>query len=321
MRMAAVLAAAAFAAAVQPQPLAAAPARASRQAVRAGMPKAALTASNPFRRSPYVGALVFDFDTGRTLFSDRADAKAYPASVTKLMTAFLVLDDVKAGRMSLDDRVVASPTRTKLDVHLRQASNIGLKPGEALSVRELLETMLVRSANDSAVFLAEKCSGSVEAFVARMNAKARSLGMFSTSYSNPNGLPPLPSAKERKFNVSTCSDLAKLAKALLAEHPGILKFTSVKVCTLKHPSAGVLKFINHNNLLAKDKWKIVNPDGTEAVDGLKTGYIDAGGSSIIATAKRGGRRAVAIVLGSSSAPERDDATRRLLEDALDAMTL
>ena len=271
------------------------------------------------RRSPYVGALSVAAETGRVLFEDNADAEAYPASVTKLMTAFLVLDDVKAGKISLSDRVTASPERTKLDRHLRQPSCIGLKAGESMTVDQLLLALLVHSANDAAIFLAEKCAGSTAAFVGRMNAKARSLGMTRTNYDNPNGLPPPAWVKERKFNTSTCRDLVKLARALIAEHPEILKYTSVKVCDIQLPNGEPFKRVNHNNVMVKDKLKVINPDGSEAVDGLKTGYIDAGGSSLVLTGTRKGKRAIVVVLGSATSKERDGKARDLLADALSAL--
>lgn len=236
------------------------------------------------------------------------------------MTAFLVLDDVKAGRLSLGDQVVASPTRTRRDVHLRQPSAIGLKPGQSVSVDTMLKAIMVKSANDAAVFLAEKCSGSMEAFVARMNEKARSLGMTSTRFYNPNGLPPYKRSQTDDFNVSTCRDLAKMARALIRTHPEILKYTSLKVCELKLPMQGSVRFVNHNNVMVKDKLKVINPDGSEAADGLKTGYIDAGGSSVVITGRRGDKRAIVVVLGSNSAAERDDAAREKLRDALDALS-
>ena len=278
-------------------------------------------AESPYRRTPYVGAMSLDASTGRVLFADAADAKAYPASVTKLMTAYLVLDDVKAGKLSLTDQVVASPTKTKLDVHLRQPSCIGLKPGESMNVDTMLKVMLVHSANDAAVFLAEKCNGSVEAFVERMNQKAASLGMTSTKYYNPNGLPPLKTAKERNFNYSTCRDQSKLALGILRDHPNILDYTSIKVCEVTFPNGNSQRFVNHNNVMVKDKLKVLNPDGSEAADGLKTGYIDAGGSSVILTGKRGGKRAIVIVLGSSSAQIRDAAAAERLKYALDELSL
>lgn len=273
-----------------------------------------------YRRSPYVGVISVDADTGRVLFAGNIDTPAYPASVTKLMTAFLVLDDVKAGRLSLADQVVASPTKTRRDVHLRQPSAIGLKPGQSVSVDTMLKAIMVKSANDAAVFLAEKCSGSMEAFVARMNEKARSLGMTSTRFYNPNGLPPYKRSQTDDFNVSTCRDLAKMARALIRTHPEILKYTSLKVCELNLPMQGAVRFVNHNNVMVKDKLKVINPDGSEAADGLKTGYIDAGGSSVVITGRRGDKRAIVVVLGSDSAAERDDAAREKLRDALDALS-
>ena len=196
-----------------------------------------------------------------------------------------------------------------------------------MTVDELLKALMVNSANDAAIFLAERCCGSREAFVAKMNEKARALGMTQTAYYNPNGLPPAPTAKERKFNVSTCNDLAKLARGLLRDHPGILRYTSLKVwkptCVgkpLTDAKGNQITWVNHNNVMVKNKLKVINPDGSEAADGLKTGYIDAGGSAVILTGTRKGRRAVVIVLGSASAAERDENARRMLTDALDSFS-
>lgn len=283
--------------------------------------KPASPVQSRYRRSPYVGSISVDADTGRVLFSSNADTPAYPASVTKLMTAFLVLDDVKAGRISLTDQVVASPTKTKRDVHLRQPSAIGLKPGQSVSVDVMLKAIMVKSANDAAVFLAEKCSGSVEAFVARMNDKARSLGMTSTKFYNPNGLDPYRRSEVDDFNVSTCRDLAKMACALIKTHPEILRYTSLKAYDFDLPGQGVIRLKNHNNVMVKDELKVINPDGSEAVDGLKTGFLTAAGSSMILTGKRGGKRAIVVVLGSNSAAERDNAARGKLDDALNALSL
>ena len=302
---------AAFGAVAAPRSAASKPSVQSIRAVNAGQ--------TAHRRLPYVGAISVAADTGKVLFEDQADAEAYPASVTKLMTAFLVLDDVRAGKIALSDLVTASPTLTKTDRHLRQPSCIGLKAGESMTVDQLLLVLLVHSANDAAIFLAEKCAGTTEAFVARMNAKAQSLGMTRTHYYNPNGLPPPAWAKDRKFNTSTCRDLVKLARTLIAEHPEILKYTSVKVCDVKLPNGQPFKRVNHNNVMVKDKLKILNPDGSEAVDGLKTGYIDAGGSSVVLTGTRKGKRAIVVVLGSATSKERDEKARDLLTDAFSAL--
>lgn len=290
---------------------------------------AASAAERPVRGAsePYVGAIAVDADSGRVLFADHADAKGYPASVTKVMTAYLVLDAIKEGRLSLDTMVTASPTRTKEDVELRKPSCIGMRAGERLTVRELLVFLMVKSANDGAVFLAEACDGDVSSFVSRMNARAQALGMKDTVYYNPNGMPPWPRS-DRRYNVSTCADLAKLARALLKAHPEILDYSSLKSAKVRVPapvrgkSAREWKpaiIFNHNNIMVKKDLKVFNPDGTEAVDGLKTGYIDLGGSSIILTGVRKNRRAIVVVLGAAKRATRDETARNLLTSALDAL--
>lgn len=283
--------------------------------------------TSPYVRTPYVGTISVNAEDGAVLSEDNADGKAYPASVTKLMTAYLVLDDIKVGKLSLSDTVVASPVKGKTDAHYRQPSCTGLRTGEKMTVDEMLKSLMVNSANDAAIFLAEKCSGDVKTFVERMNAKAEKLGMKSTKYFNPNGLPPPPNAKERCFNYSTCRDLAKMAVALLKVHPEILDYTSLKtwdVTVMGRPfldgrSKQQIRWVNHNNVMVKDKLKVKNPDGTEAVDGLKTGYINAGGSSIVITGRRKDKRVIAVVLGSASAKERDNAAADLVSDALTAL--
>ena len=289
--------------------------------------------------------------SGRVLFSDGADREAYPASVTKLMTALIVLEDVRAGRYSFLDVATATP-----DVVKCEASWVGLKTGEKMSVRDLLYAMLVESANDAAIVLGVHSAGSFDAFVARMNARAQELGMAATRYYNPNGLPPNSSKRYpwKSFNVSTASDQLKLALQLV-KYPEIFEFTSVKTCDLIKTAGGyrvsvtrsvnrplretklvqgeriVKQLRNHNNVMRMDKLKILNPDGKEAVDGLKTGFIAAGGSSIVLTGVREGKRAIVVVLGSDamldakgrtlrkSSDVRDDNARRLLSDALGSL--
>ena len=255
------------------------------------------------------------------------------------MTLFLVLEDVKAGKYGLDSMAVATP-----DVNRCEASWIGIKVGETMSVRDLCLTLMVESANDAAIVLAVNSAGSFDDFIAKMNSRAAELGMTKTRYYNPNGLPPNATKRYpwKSFNVSTAADQLKLALAIL-KFPEVLEFTSVKTCDLVKTKGGyrasvtrrvndplrrtelapgesiVKSLCNHNNVMVKDKQKIFNPDGREAVDGLKTGYIDAGGSSVVITGSRGGKRAVAVVLGSSSAKERDDHASRLISDALGAI--
>ena len=312
----------------------------ARKAVVAKAPaKAAAPAETAHRKSPYVGAISVDAATGRVLFEDKADAEAYPASVTKLMTLLLVMEDVKSGKYAFDDKVEATA-----DAYRSEPSWVGIRVGEKMSVRDLCAALMVESANDAAIVLGVHSAGSFDAFVARMNARAAELGMKSTKYYNPNGLPPNAGKRYpwKSFNVSTARDQMLLARALVA-NPDVLRLTSIKTCDLvktadgfrvavtrranepntpTSPATGetiVKQMRNHNNVMVKDKLKILNPDGAEAVDGLKTGYIDAGGSSIVLTGTRKGKRVIAVVLGSSSSKERDETARRLMSDALGSL--
>ena len=265
-----------------------------------------------YRKTPYVGAIAADAQTGRIIFSDNPNAVAYPASVTKLMTALLVMEDVEKGRYDYSTSITA--TR---DVARCEASWIGIRAGQSMTVDDLMLAMLVHSANDAAIVLGVNSAGSLEAFVERMNQRARELGMENTAYFNPNGLPKPKYAKE--FNRSTASDQLKLALEIV-KHEKIFKWTSVKLGEARDGNGTLFKMVNHNNVMVKDKWKVINPDGTEAIDGLKTGFINAGGSSVVLTGKRGGKRAIVVVLGSSSVTERDTNARRLMEDALSSIS-
>ena len=255
------------------------------------------------------------------LFQANADSAAYPASVTKLMTLLLVLEDVEAGKYDFSTSIVATDEATRLS----EPSWLDLRPGQSMTVDDLLTALMVKSANDAAIALGVHSAGSFDAFVARMNARAKELGMTRTRYYNPNGLPPVSRDGNKvrrypwkEFNVSTCSDQLKLALELV-KRPQVFRYTSQKIASVTDGSGQKQEFVNHNNLMVKNRQKVFNPDGTEAVDGLKTGYIDAGGSSIILTGKRGDSRAIVIVLGSASAKERDESAGRLLLDALDAL--
>ena len=332
-----------------------APAKRPVPALRETVKKPAAPVQSAHRRVPYVGAIAAveseapvrkSDGTGanrrcwRVIFSENPEAEAYPASVTKLMTILLVLEDVRAGRYDFDDLVTATA-----DVYRCEPSWVGIKVGETMTVRDLCRALMVESANDAAIALGVHAAGSFDAFVQRMNARAKDLGMEQTRYFNPNGLPPNATKRYpwKSFNVSTAADQLRLAQRLVTM-PEIFGFTSVKTCDLIKTAEGfrvnvtrasnrpvaetklqpgetvVKQMRNHNNILVKDKQKVFNPDGTEATDGLKTGYIDAGGSSIVLTGCRGGRRAIVVVLGSASSKERDEHAARLLSDALGAQS-
>ena len=287
---------------------------------------AGLKVKSDVRRTPYQGAISVDAASGKVIFEDRADAKCCPASVTKLMTLLLVLEDMHAMKYSPVDEVTATVRCTR-----EKPSVCGLRPGLKISVDELLFAMLVHSANDAAVLLAENSTarnagreiqgGDLQAFVVRMNEKAKELDMASTSFVTPNGFPP-PHGSGKPYDTSTARDLVKLARALV-KYKEIYRWTSAKTYTMKSittKEGQPLTFLNHNNILRKDKQKIVNAQGESEVDGLKTGYADYCGSSIILTGKRNGHRAIVIVVGSETSKLRDEHARRLMVSALDAVS-
>ena len=279
-----------------------------------------------FRKTPYVGAIAVDAATGKVLFEDHADTVARPASVTKLMTLLLVLEDMHAMKYFTVDEVTATVRCTR-----EKPSVCGLKPGMKITVDELLFAMLVHSSNDAAVLLAENSTarnagreiegGDLPAFVQRMNERAQALGMAATSFVTPNGYPP-PNGSGKPYDTSTARDLVKLARALV-KYPEVYRWTSAKTYTMKtitNKAGQPVTFLNHNNILRMDKKKIVNAQGESEVDGLKTGYAEYCGSSIILTGKRNGHRAIVIVVGSETSKLRDEHARRLMVDALDAVS-
>ncbi len=304
----------------------AAPAKKAKLPARRAAAKPAAAAAplpeTAFRKTPYVGAIAVDAATGRVLFERHADKVARPASVTKLMTLLLCLEDMHAMKYDVTTRVTASVRCSQ-----EKPSCVGLKPGQSMTVDDLLMSIMVKSANDAAVLLAENSTaklagreiqpGDLQAFVMRMNKKAEALGMTQTHYETPNGYPPRPGSK-RPFDTSTARDLVKLAQAVL-RYPEVFRYTKTKLTTVTDGAGNPLKMVNHNNILVKDKQKILNEKGESEVDGLKTGYIDAGGSSIVLTGKRNGKRAIVVVLGSQTSKLRDSSARQLMVEALDAI--
>lgn len=278
--------------------------------------------------APYRGAIAIDADSGRVLFADNADRTGYPASVTKLMTFLLVLEDLAQGRYKLTDRATASAYAAS-----QEPSKVDVRPGQTMTIDDLLYSIMVKSANDAAVMLAEnsayqrlnpkpprmeaKSADLLADFVARMNRRAKELGMRATQYASPNGLPPAPGSK-RGFDISTASDLSHLAQAIVLT-PGALKYTSAPYHTVIDGNGQKLALQNHNYFVPK------NPDPKHLCepvpecDGLKTGFTTVSGSSIVLTAKRNGRRVVVVVLGSAGRHEREAAAGRLLRDALNAV--
>ena len=241
-------------------------------------------------KDPYISALVLDADTGKVLFSDHPDALVYPASVLKLMNLFVILDQIKHGKVQLDDMVQVTSEAAKTG-----GSQVYLDTREQFKVEDLLYALMIQSANDAAVALASHIAGSKDGFVDLMNQKAQELGMKNTHFYSVHGLPP---DAGQKPDETTASDLSILCRKLVAM-PEALKYTSTKVRGFRNDT-----FImrNHNHLLGE----------VDGCDGLKTGYFQAAGFSIAASAKRGGVRIIALVMGSANRKERDAKASELL---------
>ena len=246
---------------------------------------------------PYLGAIVIDADTGKVLFEDNADAKGYPASIVKLMDLLILLEAIESKRIHLQDPVKVTAEASRIG-----GSQVYLKEDETFPVEELLYSVIVQSANDSATALALHYGGSKEAFVEVMNKRAREIGMKDTMFHSVHGLPP---GKGQLPDVSTPRDLAKLCRELL-KHPETLQYTSAIERPFRPDAPEPFIMRSHNHLLR----------AMEGCDGLKTGYFRKAGFSIAATAQKNGVRAIAIILGSVDRKVRDAKARELLSKGL-----
>jgi D-alanyl-D-alanine carboxypeptidase (penicillin-binding protein 5/6) len=252
-------------------------------------------------RNPYLGAIVMDAVTGKVLFEDQADAKGYPASMLKMIDLLIVLEKVEQGQLSLQDLVSVSPKAAKTG-----GSQVWLADKESFPLDDMLYALMVQSANDAAVAIAEKVAGSTEAFVDLMNKKAHELGMNSTVFHSVHGLPP---GAGQEHDVTTARDFAILARELL-KHNDTLRYTSTRTHTFR-PDQGkkTVEMRNHNHLLGK----------VEGCDGLKTGYITQAGFSIAVTAARHGHRVIVVVLDSVDLKTRDAKAKELVEKGFAAL--
>lgn len=244
----------------------------------------------PISKDPYLSALVIDADTGKVLFDDQAGTKAYPASVLKLMDLLIILEYIEQGRVGLSDMVQVTKEAAQMG-----GSQVYLDSKERFSVEDLLYALMVQSANDAAVALATHVAGSKEGFVALMNQRAEQLGMKDTRFSSVHGLPP---SEGQKPDVTTAYDLSLLGREL-AKRPDVFEYTGI---TERGFRGGKFVMRTHNHLLSK----------VIGCDGFKTGYFQAAGFSIMATAKRSGVRLIAVVMGSKNRKVRDAKAIELL---------
>ena len=241
-------------------------------------------------------AIVLDATTNEVLHADQADAHRFPASLTKMMTLYILFDELERGSIHLTDTMVASRRAAQ-----QPPSRLGIRAGDRITVEDAIEALVTRSANDVAVIVAEKLEGSESRFANRMTAKARALGMRDTRYANASGLPD-PS------QVTTARDVLALSQALLRDHPNRYRYFQTASFSWRNVYSR-----NHNSLLGR----------VEGVDGIKTGYTRASGFNLASSAQRGGHRIFAVVLGGESAASRDAQMAYLIDNAfaqIDART-
>jgi D-alanyl-D-alanine carboxypeptidase len=251
-----------------------------------GVLLAALCAASP-APARAEALLLVDVESGKVLRAEDAGRAWHPASVTKLMTLYTTLRAVKEGRLKLD-----TPLKVSAAALSQRPTKMGFKVGTVVTVDNAIKMMMVKSANDMAVVLAEGVGGSVGGFAAMMNTNAKALGMVQSNFVNPNGLPD-----DRQ--VMSARDLAILARALIHDFPEYDDYWHVHSIRF-----GKRVIANYNKLL----------DLYPGADGMKTGFICASGFNLVATATRNGRRLIAVVLGAPSASVRTFHAARLLEE-------
>ena len=232
-------------------------------------------------------ALVVEPQSGRVLYEKFADELRHPASITKMMTLYL-----ERGNVTLN-----TPFDISRNAVLRPPSRLGLTPGDTLSVEDAILALVTRSANDAATVIAENLGGTESSFAAMMTAKARALGMRDTLFKNASGLPD-------PDQVTTARDMYKLGRALISDFPRYYPYFSTPRFYYRGQS-----FDNHNHLM----------ETYSGMDGIKTGFINASGFNLVASARRGGNRLIGVVFGGPSAVRRDRHMREILDDGFAQM--
>jgi D-alanyl-D-alanine carboxypeptidase (penicillin-binding protein 5/6) len=249
---------------------------------------AAALGETPIPTAPAVDARAYilaDYRTDKTLAAENAAARMEPASLTKLMTAYIVFQQLSAGKLKLDEPVMVSEKAWR-----SEGSRTFIELGKPVSVQLLILGMIVQSGNDATIALAERVAGTEETFAQLMNATAQRLGMVGTHFENSSGLPS-------PNHYTTARDMSLLAIAMIRDFPQYYKYYSVR--EFEHNG---IKQQNRNGLLGRDP----------SVDGLKTGHTDSAGFCLVTSALRDGMRLVSVVLGSTSMKGREDASAALL---------
>ena len=245
---------------------------------------------------PAPSAILMEKETGSVIFEKNPDEKLEPASVTKVMTILLIVEAVERGDISLEDTVTVSAHAASMG-----GSQVYLEEGEQMSLREMLKCIVVSSANDAAVAVAEHISGSEQAFVSAMNQRAEELGMFNTHFTNCTGLMDDPQ------HLTTARDIAVMARELIG-HDWIKEYTTIWMDTIRDGAFGLS---NTNKLIRY----------YDGATGLKTGYTSRAGHCLAATAERDGVEYIAVVLNCASSSDRFESAKTLLSFGFAAYTL
>ena len=236
--------------------------------------------------------VLMDVATGTVLFEENPNERLAPASVTKVMTMLLIMEAVDDGRIAMTDTVTASEAAAA-----KGGSQVYLKVGETMTVREMLKSIAVSSANDCACAMAEHIAGSESAFVEKMNEKAAQLGMADTHFVNCTGLDDGPEAADHR---TSAKDIALMSRELLKNHPKIKEFTTIWMDTIRNGTFG----LSNTNKLVR-----FYPGAT----GLKTGFTSGAGYCLSATAEREGLELIAVVMGAETSAKRNESCKQLLD--------
>ena len=234
-------------------------------------------------------AITIDAKSGRIIFARNADSLRYPASLTKIMTLYLLFQDLEAGRLTIDSRLRVSRHAASM-----QPSKLGLKPGSTIKVRHAIKALVTKSANDVAATVAENLAGSEPAFARRMTRTARALGMTRTTFANASGL---PNRRQR----TTARDMATLGLRIQKDFPQYYSYFRTRSFTYKGRKYG-----NHNRLLGRLK----------GIDGIKTGYTRASGFNLTSSVRRKGKHVIGVVMGAKSGRSRNRYMAGILKTAL-----
>ncbi|SDR39253.1 D-alanyl-D-alanine carboxypeptidase [Pseudovibrio sp. Tun.PSC04-5.I4] len=250
---------------------------------------ALIAAPTVAQANPKYAGIVVDAKTGKVLYAKNANAKRYPASTTKIMTLYVLFEELEAGRLTLKTRMKVSRYAAG-----RPPTKLGLKVGSTLGVKDAIYALVTKSANDASTVIAEHISGSETAFGRRMTQTARAIGMRNSTFRNPHGL---PNSKQ----VTTAADLALLGRAIQDRFPKYYKYFNTRSYTYAGRRMG-----NHNKLLGR----------VRGVDGIKTGYTNASGFNLVTNVKRDNRQIVAVVLGGRTGKRRDAQMVKLISQYL-----